>query len=585
MDRLFAGQLSRRLGLEARNELPRDEDGMQSIDEYMADNTQDHIRFQQFEEDLLRQKQSSNSITDLDVESVPRQTRRTEPIVYQDKVDFNDYDYNNIHEPTESNREENNDSFNESNKENDQSPFNYVARRINFDNEDETNKDQSNSPSLQLNKSPGLNKQSPLRSPLPEQHQEQTENIQPEDEFDHNQFDNDDFNDNQNIEDYIPSYNQNDLSKSPPDTREASPSLQFTRVANSRKQKRAISPDSEDSREETQPSVSSYQDTRIDSIDETTYGDDESSVGDSLPSSSSGDPNTAQSKKRKNATSPQPSNEVRSQVESLPSPPTDGLRRSKRTRIPPVAFWRNERVIYTKASQLSNDSDDPDTTLARDIHNIPLRSIKEVVHVPEPTSGYKNRKSTKRRKRHKVVAPISPISSDEQQEQRSDEEEQQLDDPNIPGASWLKDQILQMDIPEHGKIVEKAIAYSSDYGVFQSPALYNEEDGTTVEDPNLKIATLFNDIIGNCAVGLLELKGLKPPVKITSSAYFLLVVKGSVEVTFNDEVFIVIKGCTFCIPSGNEYGLRNIGKHPALLHFVQVKDEEIEKEIQEEEED
>ncbi|KAI5957002.1 MIF2 [Candida jiufengensis] len=595
MDRLLAGKLSRKLGLSVRDELPRDENGMQSIDEYLEDDTQDNIRFQQVEEDLLRQKNLENLIEPprINNDQLPIRSRRqqqsppVEPTVYQDEIDYNDFDYDNNSDNNDPNHTKNNDddAENDSNKENDQSPFNYVARRINFDNNDDNNitENETNSQIFQINKSPALNKQSPLRSPLPEQQQQQQQQqlIQDEMDFDYNQFDNDDYDNDQQ---YSDQHIDNDIrshdninQRNPSISRESSPSLQFTRISNPRKSTRGTINNDSDSMEKTQPSISTTtQENQDDSLDETTYGNQTTTSGDYFPSSSiETTNNTTNQTKRKKPTSSQ---EITTRINSLPSPPTEGLRRSKRTKIPPLAYWRNERVIYTKASQLSSDLDDPDTTLARDIHNIPLRSIKEVVHVPEPQGyNYSNRRTTKRKQsQHKsIITPISPTSSD-------DQDEPIIEKPNVPGASWLKNQVLQLNIPEHGKFVEKAIAYSSDYGTFRSPAIYNEEDGTTSEDPNLKIATLFNDIIGNCAVGMLELKGLKPPVKITSSTYFLLVVKGTVEVLFNDESFIVTKGCNFCIPSGSEYGLKNIGQFPALLHFVQVRDEEIVEEVIEE---
>ena len=87
---------------------------------------------------------------------------------------------------------------------------------------------------------------------------------------------------------------------------------------------------------------------------------------------------------------------------------------------------------------------------------------------------------------------------------------------------------------------------------------------------------MFNDALENCAVGMIELSGVKPPLKIAFSTYYLLIVKGIVEITFNEETFVANKGCNVCIPLGNEYGLKNLGKEAALIHFVQVRKSEVE---------
>ena len=59
--------------------------------------------------------------------------------------------------------------------------------------------------------------------------------------------------------------------------------------------------------------------------------------------------------------------------------------------------------------------------------------------------------------------------------------------------------------------------------------------------------------------------GFKPPVTVTGSTYMFNVMKGLIQVTLNENMFVVTKGCKVQIPEGNEYSLRNIGQGDAYL--------------------
>ncbi|KAG5419956.1 MIF2 [Candida metapsilosis] len=609
MELLQLGKRSRKLGLTIKKNLHRDEYGMDDMDEFFADDTQAEIMLKEQEDRVLRQGEVYKSPTSYNVAS--RKGRfdsfigggpRRSTITTTNSSSQYDIDQGVVDVPPYESGFGVGDVGNDyiSEKE-DQSPFNYVARKINFDNGDDVG-DRSVSEQSQL---AGTNKQSPLRSPLPEQRHNSAIGLsqggnflEDVDDYDFAQQDNNDFyqdegqypDEDQVIDPVLRQhdrYNSRSISPPPehleqPDPLPSTRETRSSRRLGQRNKRRNSFSESEDS---TQASVSAFIENTKD-----TDQDDEDEAGSTttelfVRSSSSTEPSQSrtqtqsQSQRRKRSNRSRASRNTRNvsptymtEVPTLPSPPPDGLRRSKRIRIKPLAFWRNERIVFTKPHQRrpgeeddEEEEDDPDMTIVRDVHKLPLRSIAEVIHVPDTVQLLSTRHN-RRNKRKPVDTPISPISSDEHDQ----EEGQNVMQSGIPGTSWYKDKVLKINVPDNGEFVERSIAYSSQYSEFKARKIHHE-DGTTSEDPNLKVASLFNDILDDCGVGMMELSGVKPPLKIGSSNYYLLIVKGVVEITFNEETFIADKGCNVCIPSGNEYGLKNLGKEPALVHFVQVR--------------
>ena len=398
-------------------------------------------------------------------------------------------------------------------------PFNNIARKINFNQEDDEtfNLPSTSSSSATVTassvsnkKSPVTTQQSPLRSPLPEQ------------DYDYNQFD---------VEEDYGNITEEDKQPSPPppvpktkskaktkaktatttntNTKSTKAASSFTKKMALGKTKRL--PSSFDSVNTS--SVTEYYDDDDDEDNDRDYGESQQdSIEDSMIDSTFNDysqPSSNNNKTRRKIIKESP----------LPSPPPDnpnGLRRSKRTRIKPLAFWRNERIIYSK--DLDYD-DEQDTTLARDIHNIPLQLIKEVVHIPDNES-----------------------------------------------------------VENSGSPNTRTGAAGSTKTRLNRKRTYKQTTTTAPTDDNYLVASLFDEDKSFFAGGMLQLPsdGFKPPVTVTGSTYMFNVMKGLIQVTLNENMFVVTKGCKVQIPEGNEYSLRNIGQGDAYLFFVQIrKPEEI----------
>ena len=428
--------------------------------------------------------------------------------------------------------------------------FNNVARKINFT--DVEAEPFNLSPiSIQSKRSKSRNKKSPLRSPLQEnKHKRREEGTGDDEEYGYN--DNNDM-DNDLYGDDI------DMSLSPVDLSPIKLRTEFI----SKDSKKSVSgtPESKSNRNKSASSLTKKmalgatkprQKRSIiedESEEETTqeYSQDDKS---DLPSP----PPTTKKESVRNKVS-----EETITKPSLPSPPPDGLRRSKRTKIAPLAFWRNERIVYTRAM----DEEDADTTLASDIKNIPLQEIEAVVHIPETN---KQATTNVNKKRSVLKLRITPpkLKKSLPKQVAYDYES----DPEISGSEWFKDKSLKLRVFEgpSDDRVERSIAWAPNEGNFENPP-------NTGEIENFKVAALFGNDRDFTAGGLIEFPygGFKSLRNSSDSVYIFHVVKGLIEVTLNEDKFVVTRGCSFHVPRANSFAFKNLGQDASKLFFVQSK--------------
>lgn len=246
----------------------------------------------------------------------------------------------------------------------------------------------------------------------------------------------------------------------------------------------------------------------------------------------------------------------------LPSPPPEGLRRSKRTKIAPLAYWRNERIVYSRALEAGNA--DPDSTLVSDIRKIPLQEISEVVHIPEA----QKKKSTARRGRPPKNATTTGRGRKSNLKLGIYDYES---DPEIEGSEWFKDKSLEAEVfQSEDSRIKRVVAWSPEGGNFLSPPA--GKNGQLGMD-NFKVAPLFDSESEMIAAGLLEfpVDGFKSLRTTGESLFIFHVANGLIEVTLNSEKFVVTRGCSFEIPKLNIYSFKNIGQGSARLFFVQCQ--------------
>jgi mannose-6-phosphate isomerase-like protein (cupin superfamily) len=236
---------------------------------------------------------------------------------------------------------------------------------------------------------------------------------------------------------------------------------------------------------------------------------------------------------------------------------TPGVRRSKRIKIAPLEFWKNERIIYSL----------DDSTTERP-------KIKTIIQVDE--SAAREREAAKRQalseaRKKAIKKNKSAAASKTKKRGNNDENNDDIDE-----------KILQ-DLRKQGTLVEKSFLEAS---VFPYPPEGNERGDQLIawgRDYPLRpakggahrVASLFDAEAHFAAAGLLALAPHtdKPQKSSKHNHYFFFVATGAVRVIISDVEFTVAQGGSFVVPRGNTYSLANaLPDRDARMFFVQCTD-------------
>ncbi|KAK9366500.1 Mif2/CENP-C like-domain-containing protein [Lipomyces kononenkoae] len=213
----------------------------------------------------------------------------------------------------------------------------------------------------------------------------------------------------------------------------------------------------------------------------------------------------------------------------------DCLRRSKRVRVQPLAYWRNERIVYNLGERRESGP--------------ALPQIKEIILVDSPQSTTSARPSTRGKSRQGSVNT----------RRRSEEELSDIENTSEP------DEVVGEvnDFMDDEKIVKRRLAVSGHSIPFLQTA-----------SSSFKFAKTFDEPGGFMASGmvLLPVHGEKGSRPSRHNALAFCVVEGYVEVTIQDTVFRLRRGGHTIVPRGNYYSLRNVGSKKAMLFFTQSTD-------------
>lgn len=237
---------------------------------------------------------------------------------------------------------------------------------------------------------------------------------------------------------------------------------------------------------------------------------------------------------------------------------TPGVRRSKRIKVAPLEFWKNERIVYSL----------DDSTAERP-------KIKTIIHVDE--SAARERETAKRqalseaRKKATKKSKKAATNTTTKTRGKNDEKEDDIDE-----------KIFQ-DLRKQGTLVEKSFLEAS---VFPYPPDGNEREDQLIawgRDYPLRpakggahrVASLFDAEAHFAAAGLLALAPHtdKPQKSSKHNHYFFFVATGAVRVVISDVEFTVAQGGSFVVPRGNTYSLANaLPDRDVRMFFVQCTD-------------
>lgn len=212
------------------------------------------------------------------------------------------------------------------------------------------------------------------------------------------------------------------------------------------------------------------------------------------------------------------------------SPHVNGTRRSSRTRVAPLAYWRNERIVYELGERRKSGPAMP--------------KIKEIIRVdpiniPTRSKGTTRTKNTSYKK--KIVKSES-ASSDEWEEKV---------DVECEVINW-----------HDKKPIVKRIAYPA--------SSYAPKD---VANAIIKFQKTFDEA-PFFATGVMDLPrgGEKATKPSKHNVMTFVILEGAVEATVHQTSFRLKRGSHFIVPRGNYYSIRNIANKVSRLFFTQATD-------------
>ncbi|KAK9894311.1 hypothetical protein P389DRAFT_105955 [Cystobasidium minutum MCA 4210] len=256
-------------------------------------------------------------------------------------------------------------------------------------------------------------------------------------------------------------------------------------------------------------------------------------------------------------TSQKPPSKPRKKYERRVIDYPEGVRRSRRDRTTPVAFWRNEHVIYQRRDSPSGAAYYEKVGVA-DRPTGPVRSLVNKHKRSRSASAGPNKRAKTR-----SVSVATDNEADVPQ-QGMDQDWTKWDEETDPdGIVW--------DYVD-GKELQRRVAFTS-----------------TMLDPKAtkhgyRFQRVFTDgeFLG---AGLLIIPpGEKKPLKpAKDNTYVLFCHQGAVRVLVHRTEFSVAKGGFFLIPRGNSYQINNLTDIDAVLVFMQAKEVEAVMEEAEEE--
>ncbi|KAG5439131.1 hypothetical protein PCANB_001430 [Pneumocystis canis] len=222
-----------------------------------------------------------------------------------------------------------------------------------------------------------------------------------------------------------------------------------------------------------------------------------------------------------------------SSEDSLPatlSPRLNGMRRSSRTKVAPLAYWRNERIVYELGERRKSGPAMP--------------KIKEIIRVnpisipsrPRGTSRAKNTSFKKKVVKHRDT---------------SDEEWEEKVDVECEVINW-----------HDKKPIIKRIAYPA--------SSYAPRD---VANAIIKFQKTFDEA-PFFATGVMDLpRGAEKTTKPSKhNVMTFVILEGAVEATVHQTSFRLKRGSHFIVPRGNYYSIRNIANKVSRLFFTQATD-------------
>lgn len=203
----------------------------------------------------------------------------------------------------------------------------------------------------------------------------------------------------------------------------------------------------------------------------------------------------------------------------------DGTRRSKRRRIKPLEWWRNEKQVYVRKAINAPTGKTFVTT------------VKEVVYAPPPSPP-----TTLGRRQ-----PHHPTLQSKLKKHNLSEKP----NPDVPVINYTD-----------GTEKMTRVTVTPDY-----------LDPKLVKGQGFYFQKLFSEgEFLNSGVIELPKDGKKENRSSHDNAFIFTVVSGTIKATVHKTTFVVKTGSQFYVPRGNQYSIDNLGNSKARIYFVSAKE-------------
>ncbi|KAF9138405.1 hypothetical protein BG015_002394 [Linnemannia schmuckeri] len=248
-----------------------------------------------------------------------------------------------------------------------------------------------------------------------------------------------------------------------------------------------------------------------------------------------------------------------------------GVRRSSRTKVAPLKFWMNEKVVYGKSSEgpviksvIRAPSEEPQEKRKR----MPVKPQRTAEKKEKEKGKEKGKEKVKMKEKQKVEKKNAREDSEESGQEHAPEED--IDD----SMDMDEDQAeTRKGLHEDPKVTADILVFGSDDVVSQDIA---ESDSSilfrNVQSGEYQLHRGLEDP-GYVVTGTMKIKpnGRKPVNSGTNTSMVFYVIKGLVQVKVHESEFVVSTGGRFLVPRGNTYSILNVSTKESTLFFVQTK--------------
>lgn len=230
------------------------------------------------------------------------------------------------------------------------------------------------------------------------------------------------------------------------------------------------------------------------------------------------------------------------------------VRRSSRVKMPPLQFWKNERIVYTRPG-IKEVIQRNDTA-----QNAPV--------APKKRKARKTGTKAVAKKRRKIVryGRIYDIDDDADSDDEVEAQEILKEAHNVVKKDSISGDVFAYSLDNgEGPPTHLPLAWGRDLDM----ELFQE-----VPNSLFRLAPFYNDPGSSAVCGMIAFNsyGNKPFKPTLESDYFFYVISGAVEANVSENIFTVLRGGSFVVPKGNFYSIRNILPKESRLFFVQAKD-------------